>query len=121
MPKYQTIYDLENKGLAHTITAISAEEAVKKHPHKWSRVPPPPEAAKPAPQADLADETETADDLTVLAGIGKAKAAKLNEAGVTTFKALVDADHTDARFEGIGTDDDWASWREQAEARIAAA
>lgn len=122
MPKNQTIYDKEDKGKAYTITAVSAIEALRKHPKKWSMTPPEP-AAKSAPTMQpgpnsFSAKAGEADDLTRIKGIGPATEKKLNDAGVTTFAALIEADHTDARFAGIGDDDDWASWREQAQKLI---
>lgn len=115
MPKNQTIYNRET-GVAHTITAVSAEEACKKHPKLWSRVPVEVKRPEAAAAAAAAPEPETeSDDLRAIRGIGPATLKKLNDAGITTYAALIEADHTEEPFAGIGDDDDWASWREQAQ------
>lgn len=124
MPKQRTIFDRQT-GEKHTITAISAMDAVRLHPEKWSLVPvASPESAEPTGGAEQAP-SPAADDLTRIKGIGPSYQKALARHGVTTFADL--AGLSPERIAAIDADlkmrdaEQIAGWVEQAKALTAAA
>lgn len=149
MPATRTIYDLEpgdGFGKAHTITAISAEQAVRKHPRKWSRVKPTPPESAAVPVDDEGDgglassppfpsegmpaagsvenvEAQRVDDLKIITGIGPTYEQRLNaNHGIFAYEALKNSNLSrlvESGDFGRETEDDIAKWIEQA-AKLAA-